>query len=68
MLLKFILVSTLLSIGALNKLRLVPYLKIDYQIGRYKLKKSIEIEGFISLAILILTSILTTSLPTPIGV
>ena len=68
LLLKVVLVSILLSIGALNKLRLVPYLKIDYQIGRYKLKKSIEIEGFISLVILILTSILTTSLPTPMGV
>ena len=68
LLLKFILVSILLSIGALNKLRLVPYLKIDYQVGKYKLKKSIEIEGIISLIILILTSILTTSLPTPMGI
>ena len=68
MLLKFILVSILLSIGALNKLRLVPYLKIDYQVGKYNLKKSIEIEGIISLIILVLTSILTTSLPTPMGI
>ena len=68
LLLKFILVSILLSIGALNKLRLVPYLKIDYQVGKYKLKKSIEIEGIISLIILVLTSILTTSLPTPMGI
>jgi putative copper resistance protein D len=68
LLLKFILVSILLSIGALNKLRLVPYLKIDYKVGKYKLKKSIEIEGIISLIILILTSILTTSLPTPMGI
>ena len=68
LLLKFILVSILLSIGALNKLRLVPYLKIDYQVGKYKLKRHIEIEGIISLIILILTSILTTSLPTPMGV
>ena len=68
LLLKVVLVSILLLIGALNKFRLVPYLKIDYQIGRNKLKKSIEIEGFISLVILILTSILTTSLPTPMGV
>ena len=68
LLLKFILVSILLSIGALNKFRLVPFLKIDYQVGKYKLKKSIEIEGIISLIILILTSILTTLLPTPVGV
>ena len=68
LLLKFILVSILLSIGALNKLRLVPYLKIDYQVGKYKLKRHIEIEGIISLIILILTSILTTLLPTPVGV
>ena len=68
LLLKFILVSILLSIGALNKLRLVPYLKIDYKVGKYKLKKSIEIEGIISLIILILTSILTTSLSTPMGI
>ena len=68
LLLKFILVSILLSIGALNKLRLVPYLKIDYQVGKYKLKRHIEIEGIISLIILILTSFLTTSLPTPMGI
>ena len=68
LLLKFILVSILLSIGALNKFRLVPFLKIDYQVGKNKLKKSIEIEGIISLIILILTSILTTLLPTPVGV
>ena len=68
LLLKFILVSILLSIGALNKLRLVPYLKIDYHVGKYKLKKSIEMEGIISLIILTLTSILTTSLPTPMGI
>ena len=44
LLLKFILVSILLSIGALNilnklenKIKIVPYLKIDYQVGKYKL-------------------------------
>ena len=46
----------------LNKLRLVPHLRVDYDKGTARLKNSIQIEIMITLIILFLTSILTTSL------
>ena len=61
-------VSTILFLGALNKFRLVPHLRIDYDKGTERLKNSIQVEIMITLIILFLTSILTTSLTTPMGV
>ena len=68
LLFKLFFVSIILLLGALNKFRLVPYMKIDNEKGSNKLKNSIQMEIIISLVILTFTSILTTSLPTPIGV
>ena len=61
-------VSTILFLGALNKFRLVPHLRVDYDKGTARLKNSIQVEIMITLIILFLTSILTTSLTTPMGV
>ena len=68
LMLKLFLVSAILALGALNKFRLVPQIRVNYDEGTEKLKKSIQIEIIITLLILISTSILTTSLPTPAGV
>ena len=66
--LKLFLVSAILALGALNKFRLVPHLRVDYDKGAARLKNSIQIEIMVTLIILFLTSILTTSLTTPMGV
>ena len=68
LILKLIFVTIILSLGALNKFRLVPLIRINYEQGKKKLKQSIQFEIIITLIILFFTSILTTSLPTPIGV
>ena len=67
LLIKLIFVSIILTLGALNKFKLVPLIKVDYEQGTKKLKNSIRIEILISFIILFFTSILTTSLPTPMG-
>ena len=61
------LVSSILMIGAINKFRIVPNIKENLTLGQSKLKRSINIEFMLTLLILFLTSILTTSLPTPMG-
>ena len=65
---KILLVSIILIIGAINKFKIVPNIKINQLEGRNKLKSSIEIEIIITFLVLLLTSILTTSLTTPLGV
>ena len=67
LLIKIVIVSILLSLGALNKFKLIPYLSIDYNLGLKKFKKSIQIEILCVLLILFFTSLLTTSLILPIG-
>ena len=64
---KFLLVSSILMIGAINKFRIVPNIKGNLTVGQSKLKRSINIEFILVWLILFLTSILTTSLPTPMG-
>ena len=64
---KLLLVSSVLMIGAINKFRIVPNIKKDLSLGQNKLKRSINIEFMLTWFILFLTSILTTSLPTPMG-
>ena len=64
---KLLLVSFILMIGAINKLRIVPNMKRNLILGQSKLKRSINIEFILTWLILFLTSILTTSLPTPMG-
>ena len=67
LLFKLMLVSSILMIGAINKFRIVPNMKENLTLGQSKLKRSINIEFMLTLLILFLTSILTTSLPTPMG-
>ena len=64
---KLLLVSSVLMIGAINKFRIVPNIKENLSQGQSKLKRSINIEFMLTWFILFLTSILTTSLPTPMG-
>ena len=64
---KLLLVSSVLMIGAINKFRIVPNIKENLSLGQSKLKRSIDIEFMLTWFILFLTSILTTSLPTPMG-
>ena len=64
---KLLLVSSVLMIGAINKFRIVPNIKRNLTLGQSKLKRSINIEFILTWLILFLTSILTTSLPTPMG-
>ena len=54
-------------IGAINKFKIVPNIKANLTLGQSKLKLSINIEFICTWLILFLTSILTTSLPTPMG-
>ena len=68
LLIKISLVSIILLVGAINKFKIVPLIKIDQINGPNKLKKSIQIEILIIFIILLFTSILTTSLTTPLGV
>ena len=64
---KLLLVSSILMIGAINKFRIVPKIKGNLALGQSKLKRSINIEFMLTWLILFLTSILTTTLPTPMG-
>ena len=64
---KLLLVSFILMIGAINKFKIVPSIKANFTLGQSKLKRSINIEFICTWLILFLTSILTTSLPTPMG-
>ena len=68
LLIKISLVSIILFVGAINKFKIVPLIKIDQINGQNKLNKSIQIEILIIFIILLFTSILTTSLTTPLGV
>ena len=68
LMLKLFFVTAILSLGALNKFRLVPLLKKNYSEGTKKLKTSLQFEIVITLLILFVTSILTTSVSTPMGV
>ncbi len=67
LLIKLFIVSMILIIGAINKFRIVPEIKKDLSTGKIKLKNSINIEIISSVLVLLTTSILTTSLPTPMG-
>ena len=65
LLVKMIIVSMLLSLGAMNKFKIIPYLSINQNLGLKRLKNSIQIEIFCVLLILFFTSLLTTSLELP---
>ena len=65
LLIKMIVVSMLLSLGAMNKFKIIPYLSINQNLGLKRLKNSIQIEIFCVLLILFFTSLLTTSLELP---
>lgn len=67
LLIKMIIVSTLLSLGAINKFKIIPNLSIDQNLGLKRFKKSIQIEILCVLSIFFLTSLLTTSLILPMG-
>ena len=64
---KILVVSVLLSLGAYNKFVCVPRIKTDPTRGALYLKKSIRIELVAVGLILIITSVLTTSVPLPMG-
>ena len=64
---KLLVVSVLLSLGAYNKFVCVPRIKSDPTRGALYLKKSIRIELVAVGLILIITSVLTTSVPLPMG-
>ena len=66
-LMKITLVSALLGLGAVNKFRLVPLMKLEPSIGAQRLRKSIQIEMFIALLILSFSGFLTTSTTLPMG-
>ena len=65
-LLKIAFVTTLLGIGAINKLRLVPQLKNKNSYYVIKLRKSISLEICILFIILVISSLLTTSIELPL--
>lgn len=64
---KLLMVSVLLSLGAYNKFVCVPNIKTDPTVGALRLKKSIRVELVAVALILIITSVLTTSVPLPMG-
>ena len=66
-LMKITLVSALLGVGAVNKFRLVPSMKLEPSIGAQRLRKSIQIEMVIALLILSFSGFLTTSTTLPMG-
>ena len=66
-LMKITLVSALLGLGAVNKFRLVPLMKLEPSIGAQRLRKSIQIEMVIALLILSFSGFLTTSTTLPMG-
>lgn len=66
LLLKISAVTVLLSVGAFNKIRLVPLLKKNLDTGAKKLNISINTEIILVFIIIIMTSLLTTSIALPI--
>ncbi len=64
---KISIVSALASLGAYNKYVCVPKIKTDPTNGALYLKKSIRIELVAVALILAITSVLTTSVPLPMG-
>ena len=67
-LMKITLVSALLGLGAVNKFRLVPLMKLlEPSIGAHRLRKSIQIEMLIALLSCRLAVFLTTSTTLPMG-
>lgn len=67
LMIKMLFAMLLISLGALNKLFLVPRLDINNATTIIKLKKSINVEMIIVLIIFFLTSLLTTSLTLPMS-
>ncbi len=67
LLIKLIFFSGLLSLAALNKLRLVPALEQGRTDAASKLRRSIKIEGFFVLLILITTATLTSVTTPPVN-
>ena len=65
LLIKMIIVSMLLSLGAMNKFKIIPSLFNNQNLGLKKLNNYIKIEIFCVLLILFFTSLLTTSLTLP---
>ena len=65
LLIKMIIVSMLLSLGAMNKFKIIPYLSINPNLSLKKLKKSIQMEIYCVLLIFFFTSLLTTSVTLP---
>ena len=63
--LKITLVSALLGVGAVNKFRLVPSMKLEPSIGAQRLRKSIQIEMVVALLIVSFSGFLTTSTTLP---
>ncbi len=66
-LVKLLVVSVLFSLGAYNKFVCVPKIKTDPINGALYLKKSIRIELVAVTLIFTITSVLTTSVPLPMG-
>ena len=66
-LVKLLVVSVLFSLGAYNKFVSVPKIKTDPINGALYLKKSIRIELVAVALIFTITSVLTTSVPLPMG-
>ena len=67
LMIKILFAVLLISLGALNKLFLVPRLDINNATTIIKLKRSINVEMIIVLIIFFLTSLLTTSLTLPMS-
>ena len=67
LMIKILFAMLLISLGALNKLFLVPRLDINNATTIIKLKRSINVEMIIVLIIFFLTSLLTTSLTLPMS-
>ena len=67
LMIKMLFAMLLISLGALNKLFLVPRLDINNATTIIKLKRSINVEIIIVLIIFFLTSLLTTSLTLPMS-
>ena len=67
LLIKFVLVTLLMLLGALNKFKLVPMLISNQSLGAGKLQQSINLEIILAFLVLTATSLLTTSLNLPIN-
>ena len=66
-LIKITFVSALLGVGAVNKFRLVPSMKLEPSIGAQRLRKSIQIEMVVALLILSFSGFIPTSTTLPMG-